>query len=689
MKTSLHWLNDYLDQPIDADEAEQLLTDSGFPFDGRDDVALSAGGSDVLLDVEVTSNRSDCLSHLGLARELVAASDRNLQPPDVKLPDAPGTPAAQAPDVTSLTSVTVDCPDTCPVYTARVIDNIKIGPSPDWLIGKLEAVGLRPVNNVVDITNFVLLELGQPLHAFDMDKLAEHRIVVRNAAKGEPFVAIDGSKHALDPSMMVIADASKPVAIAGVMGGLESEVSDSTTRVLLESATFDPLSVRTSSRRLKLASDSSYRFERGVDPLAVEQASRRAAALMVELAGGTLTQGVIRIGADEPSPEKIAHDPQRCRDLLGVDLTDQQQADLLDQLHLSPEIRDGQITCTVPTYRLDLTRPVDLIEEVARLYRLDRIPVNKRISIDVQPPQPKVAAKRRLADVLESHGYFETVNFSFVSEQAGKPFLPAGSEPVLIDDERRKAEPMLRPSVLPSLLRCRKLNQDAGNQNVKLYETAQVWCKRDGQIIESSRLGMLADAPDAEAALRSLRGVMTSLIEQLAGAEAAQSLQVTPMDPADGSQLSPGGGLSMGDSQIGTFGLLAKPQQDQLSLTVPVVVAELDVAEVFAAYPPAHDAVALAKYPGIDRDLSLIVDEAVTWQAIDQVVAEAHLEYLTGVSLVGLFRGKPITRGSKSVSLRLHFQNPDRTLRHDEVDPQIKQLIDLAAKKLDAQVRTA
>ena len=296
MKTSLNWLNSYLDRPVSADELSSLLPNVGFPIDSTEDVVTTAGSRDLKMEVEITSNRSDCLSHVGLARETSAAGGMSVKQPDCSLPDAAG------PAIASLASVEVRDAKLCPLYTARVIKGVKIGPSPRWLADRVEAVGLRTVNNVVDITNFVLFELGQPLHAFDLGKLRGRRIVVRRANNGETFLAIDGTKHNLRDTQLVIADEQSPVAIAGVMGGRDSEVSEATTDVLLESAQFDPLSVRRTRVALKLSSDSSFRFERGVDPLGVELASRRAARLICELAGGQLAEGVIRVGAPPATP---------------------------------------------------------------------------------------------------------------------------------------------------------------------------------------------------------------------------------------------------------------------------------------------------------------------------------------------------------------------------------------------------
>ncbi|MEL7089122.1 MAG: phenylalanine--tRNA ligase subunit beta, partial [Planctomycetota bacterium] len=405
MKISLHWLNDYLDPPVPADAVDRLLTGHGFPIEDRIEIDRGPVRGDVMFDVEVTSNRGDCLSHVGLAREIAAATGATLNAPLCGLPAAAGQP------VDTLTDVDLQAAEACPLYTARVITGVTVGPSPGWLVAKLEAVGLRSVNNVVDVTNFVLLELGQPLHAFDLGKLAGQEVVIRHAIEGEKFTGIDGTRHELRADMLVVADNEKPQAVAGVMGGLDSEVGQTTADILLESAIFAPLSVRKTSRALKLASDSSFRFERGVDPAGVERASRRAAALIVELAGGTLAEGVIRVGAlaeKETEPHTLTLRAARCQKLLGINLSAQQQADYLKRIGL-PARTDGEsVIANIPTFRLDLAREVDLIEEIARLHGMDAIPMKPKLELVAKPPQASVQAKRLIGDALVAHGYHET-----------------------------------------------------------------------------------------------------------------------------------------------------------------------------------------------------------------------------------------------------------------------------------------
>lgn len=694
MKISIDWLKTYLDSPsasLTADELEDMLTRQSFPIEANE--PLEDG--DALLDVEVTSNRPDCLSHVGLAREVAAGAGDQLKPPVIDLSvvvsggvsgDSAVFGGAGVSGVVAETLSRVDNhePQLCPLYTARVIQGVKIKPSPDWLQKRLLAVGLRPINNVVDVTNFVLHEMGQPLHAFDMNKLAERRIVVRCAESGESMTAIDGSKLTLDASMLVIADANKPVAVAGVMGGLDSEVGEKTIDILLESARFDPLSVRKTSRLLKLASDSSYRFERGVDPTGVELASRRAAALIVELAGGELAQGVIRVGEPAPDPTRVEMRIARCNQLLGVDFGAETMVDYLQRLQLSPALSDkkDRIICMIPTFRLDLLREVDLIEEVGRVHGLDRIAIETKMPIIVRPVQPKVTACLKLGDVLIAHGYHETITFSFIAPKIAKPFLPSGAEAVLLDDQRRKAESMLRPSLLPSLLACRKRNQDAGNRDVRLFETASIWFGRDGEVFENRKLAMLADAPDeAGEALRRMRGAIEELTVHLSGDSPLR------FESTQSPLFQVGAEIRFNDQPIGTFGLLANKTQALFDLQTSVIAAELDLPILLDAYPPMRRLTALPRFPGIERDLSIVVDDAVEWRAVEQQVQTVEPRLLESVAFVTTWRGKSVGQGKKSVSFRLLFRDPQRTLRHDEVDAEVARVVDQLKAKLNAELR--
>lgn len=674
MKISLDWLNTHLDRPVTADEAAKLLAEQGFPIESSEPLP----GGDHLIDAEVTSNRGDCLSHVGMAREVAAGSGRSLVLPNVSPPAKRGEPVGQ------LLKITVEDENLCPLYTAHVVRGVKVGPSPDWLVTRLSAIGLRSINNIVDITNFILHDTGQPLHAFDLAKLNGPAIVVRSARKGETLTAIDGSKHALHTDRLVIADAQRPVAIAGVMGGLESEVGPGTTDVLIESAVFDPLSVRTTARALKLHSDSSYRFERGLDITRVEGRGLMAATMMVDLAGGTLGEGSIVVGQALRKPRHVTLRLSRCRSLLGIDIEPMRVVELLVRLGLETVLTDRQgervFECVVPSHRLDLEREVDLIEEVARMHGLHNIPINEKIHIVARSLQPHVAARRKLGQVLVAHGYHEAVTFSFVNEKQGADFTPPDAHPVQIDDARRKAEPVLRPSVLPSLLNCRKSNQDVGNHGVKLFETASTWVGREKEIIETRRLALVCDAPTPEM-LRDLRGTLEELCTAMHGGGSVTFVetQVANMSAATDVRLL--------DRSIGYMGLLDDKTQKAFDLQTPVAAAELELEPLLAGYPPVRRVGHIPRYPAIERDLSVVVGDEVRWERIAFLIQQTQPDKLESLAFVGVYRGKQVGKGRKSVTLRMTFRDPAGTLRHDQVDGQVTAVVNALRSELGAELR--
>ena len=675
MKVSLHWLNRLLSPAIALDELERLLTAGGFPVEDTEAV-----GDDTMIDVEVTSNRSDALSHVGVAREIAARSERTLDAPQCALPAETGDA------VDSLATVTNHAADLCPLYTARVITGVKIKPSPDWLVQALEAVGQRSVNNVVDITNFVLLELGQPLHAFDLSKLSGNQIIVRKATKDEPFEAIDHSKHKLQDDMLVIADSDKPVALAGVMGGAQSEVTDTTTDLLIESAMFDELAVRRASRKLKLFSDSSFRFERGVDPLGVEKASKRCCELILELAGGTLAKGVILVGQGDPAPGTLTLRTQRTRDLLGIDIDAARQAELLGALGIQASVEGDQLTATIPSFRLDLTREIDLIEEIARQHGLANIPTQTKINIVAHRPQDNVQAKRTIVETLVAHGYHETVTPSLITNDDAKHFINNDAAATLVGDMRR-ADNTLRPTPLPSLLRCRKLNQDAGNTNVKLFEIASGWQKDNGTIAEQRSLTLLRDAGDGQQALRETRSTIEEVLTMLAGAKITNGDDEIVITPIEVEGYSVAAAVVLCGEPLGVFGMIDAKLADAFGLQAPLVAAQLDLESLIELYPAAHEAGELPKYPAIERDLSMVVDEATPWQSIAETINNANPALLESADFIGTYRGKQVGQGKKSVTLRMQFRDPATTLRHEQVDPQVETVVKALGKEIGAELR--
>ncbi|MBW2090780.1 MAG: phenylalanine--tRNA ligase subunit beta, partial [Deltaproteobacteria bacterium] len=382
-----------------------------FPENMRIGTSLkeTLGLSDWIFEIDVTPNRPDCLCLLGVAREVAGIVGQRLKYPEVKIEEAP----ERAEDITS---VQILDPERCPRYVARVISGVNIGPSPFWLVERLAGVGIRAINNVVDITNFIMMETGQPLHAFDLDRLEERRIVVKTAKEGDRFITLDGEERIMGPEMLMICDGKKEVALAGIMGGLNSEIIPSTTNVLLESAYFNPVSIRRTSKTLELSTEASFRFERGIDPEGCDYAASRAAALMGELAGGRVAAGIIDENPRPYKKIKIPFSPSRCNSFLGTDVEPKQMIEALDGIGLAPSGTGDELKIEAPSFRVDLTREVDLYEEVARLIGYDEIPVTlPSRRAEAAPPDPTRVLRAEIGEILEGLGLSEAINYSFIS----------------------------------------------------------------------------------------------------------------------------------------------------------------------------------------------------------------------------------------------------------------------------------
>ncbi len=692
MYCSLNWLNRYLSRPVDAQEADRILTAAGFPIE--EETTLPDGNT--LLDVEITSNRGDCLSHVGLAREVAAGSDRQLILPGFTDP-APGpTP------VEKLLTLNNTVPDVCPLFTAQVITDVKVGPSPAWLVEALEAVGQRSINNVVDVTNFITFELGHPCHVFDRDKLAGHTLTIRYAHDKETLRTLDDKERVLRAGELVVADSERAQSLAGVIGGAESEVDANTTTVVLEMATWDPVTVRTAARRHAIRTDACHRFERIVDPREIDFAARRAVALLVELTGGQLAQGMLSQGKPFAPRTVVEMRTDRARTITGVDIADDEQAAMLKTLEIEVEqTKPGVLRCTIPPFRHDLTREIDLIEEVSRTRGFDAVPILPRMPIVVRPPQQSEQATRAIGTVLSGLGFYETITFTFTSKQLATPFLAPGMRLLKVDDARRKEEPYLRPSVLPSLLACRQLNQNSQVTQpggVRLWECSAVFAEEDKpgrHSVEERRLTMLMDVPgsgrkrsfaDIQHGLRLMRGAVQAIVRAVAGHSA--KVCISPDKPVvKAYDTNAFASVTVDGTKIGFYGLVARSIQSQHHLDIPVIAAELDMDALVALYPPRNTIHQLPAFPSIERDLSFIVEESLPWARLEALVAKVDPDLLESVEFVTAFRGKPIEPGNKSMTMRLRFRASDRTLRHEEVDPQIEAIVNAAKTELGAELR--
>ena len=677
MYASTKWINDYLDPPATAEEQAELLTQAGFPLEDRQEV----DDSDIRQDFEMSSNRGDCVCHVGLAREIAAISGRTLKVPRP-------SPRATGPQAQKLVTLENRQPKQCPLYTARIIKGARVGPSPEWLASRLRAINQIPRNNIVDASNFVLFELGQPTHVFDLATLAGPQIIVRMALPGERFLPIGESAERITLSQedLVIADSRRAVAIAGVKGGQETCVTDATTDLLIEAATFDPVMVRRTSRRLAIESDSSFRFERGVSPGQVDAAAQRLAQLILELAGGELAEGVVVDGAAIPPTCRITMRPSRCRRILGVEIPTEKMIEWLDRLEFQPRLKlPGKevIECRPPVYRLDVEREIDLIEEVGRMMGHDELAVDEVIKVRPAPPQATDLARRAVCNALAGMGFVETVTHSLISRRSAEACLEPGSEVISIKEIGDRTDMVLRPSLLPSLLRVLAHNRANGLRRLSLFETAAIYSRRDQTPSESRQLALVADLENAGDGLRPIRGVIERLVELLRGHGAG--VEVVADDTF--GWFAPGAVARVDGRVIGRLGLIPPSTGELFELSDPIAGAELALEDLCEGFPPDTQARALPGFPAVERDVSAIVDVGIEWAQVRGVIEAKELEHLEAIEFISSFRGKQIGPGRKSVSIRMRFRAADHTLTNESVDKQVAVVMEALQDELKAHIR--
>ncbi|HEX8844574.1 MAG TPA: phenylalanine--tRNA ligase subunit beta [Pyrinomonadaceae bacterium] len=704
MNISYNWLRELTGAQHSPREMAELLTRVGLAVELVHEV-----GDDYLLEIDLTSNRPDCLSHLGVAREVAAqAAGRVLLPEDVS-----SKVEGRAADYTA---VGILDPDLCPRYAGRVVRGVTIKPSPDWLVKRLEAIGQRPINNVADITNYVLHEQGQPLHAFDLAKLAENRIVVRRARSGEKIRTLDGVDRELDTEMLVIADASRPVAVAGVMGGEETEISEATRDVLIESAYFSPASVRRTARRLGLHTEASYRFERGVDYDGVIRAQARCVALICEIAGGTATTDAIDVYPRRIEPVVVSLRPERVKALTGLDVASSEMLRILLALGFiqrdamaSMGVADAQsgsagraLTFIAPTWRVDVEREEDLVEEVARHTGYEKIATELPASSLAGEYQPSERKRRALRRALVASGFDEAINFSFIDATHDDRFelLPdfvgdydgverfvALSNPIIEGLTR------MRPTLLSGLLDAVRNNFNHGTRDVRLFETGRIFAATVGDLpLEREAFSLVATggateegraAPSRELDFYDLKGALESAVD---------AMNLTPLrfEAAEVRHLRQGQAARIltGDGQtIGTIGRLNERLSAVYKFRQPVYVAELDLttllemAERLVLYTP------LARHPSIMRDVSLLVGRSVTLAEMLDAIPAQDLENYRDAKLVDVYEGANLPEGKRSVTLRVEYRAEGRTLRDEEVDALHARLVQTLEERFGAQQR--
>jgi len=671
MKISLDWLSDYIEIERSAKEIAEILSDLGFPCEGIEQI-----DSDTVIDVEVTNNRGDCLSYIGIARELSVATGNPLKMPVVDIEQSDT-------DAGDFVEVEIAEPDLCSRYTARVIEGVTVGPSPDWMAKRLQAVGLRSVSNVVDATNYAMLETGQPPHAFDYAKIEQGKIIVRKAIPGERIVSIDGSQCDLTADMLVIADASGPVAIAGVMGGLHTEVGDTTKTILLEDAYFDPVSVRTTSRRLCLPSEAAFRFERIVDTEAIDWASRRTAQLIVQVAGGRIANGLVDAYPVRKEQAEVTMRFSRLNRLLGIEVAREEAIRILAALGFAPKADADTVVCTLPTWRSDVSREVDLIEEVARVYGYGRIPTEDRIRIVVAPVDSRQKLAQSVGRFLNACGFYETVTVSFVDEATAELFAGGDvASHLRVHDVSGKSANLLRQTLMGSLLGVLKTNLNAKNTPCRIFEIAETFVGADGPSgtlpVERARLTVVCDSD-----LRDIHGVVEGLVKNI-----NKSADIV-FEPAELVWAQAGANVLVNGKIIGSAGIVSQAVRAKFDFEdVKPVAAELDFEMLLALQGGPVKVKPIPRFPEIERDLSIVVDEQVRWADILEAVKKHTCNELEDVRFVDIYRGRGIAAGSKSLTLSLRFRDEDGTLTHEAVDNFQKTIVDNLTECVQAQLRT-
>ncbi len=695
----------------DAETLGKLCIFSGFNCD-----AVDGKGADAVLELDVLSNRPDCQCVLGFAREIAAVLRVPLRIPDFDCgagfqPARPDGGAGFQPAQTgsepasALAKVRVEEPDLCPRYTARIIRGVKVGPSPDWLRKRLESMGLQPRNNIVDVTNFVLFELNQPLHAFDLNGLAGREIIVRRAKDKEPFEPLYGAVPPLTSETLVIADAEKPRAIAGVLGGKGSEVTPDTTDILLESAYFHPANTRRTVRRLKImdgkGTDSSYRFERGIDLDAVDRASARAARLIVEIAGGQIAPGVIDVFPKPRATKCVTVRMSEAKRVFGAEIPIDETKRIFNAIgcEIVSEACD-KIEVKIPSWRRgDLEREIDLIEELARLHGFNFVPETTAMSARVAPRSAREIASNRLRTRLTSLGYFEAVTDSLIDPHWSAPAVWTKDKPLPLDKSSvlREDHSALRNSLLASLLAARRHNQDQRTGEARLFEIGNVFLKGSGPRPDEKCVLSLLDDHGFQSLANTLAQLSEALeldgahLKLVRPASAAPDF-LHPEESCRVMRVRVTSGNERAEDALGWMGTLSAATQKAFDLRKPLAVCELDLSALASLPSGPQRYRPLPAFPEVARDIAMVVDESVAWSDIESFARawQAH-EPLRDPNETprfnSVFRGKQVAPGKKSVAFSIVYRAPDRTLTDEEVNAAQTKFQEALLPKFNATLR--
>jgi len=649
--------------------------------------------NDTVLDISVTPNRSDCLSVIGIAREVAAITAGQLKKPRTRIRESQV-------DVRSLTSIRIEAPDLCPRYTARIIQNVKVGPSPVWLKSRLEAAGMRAINNVVDVTNFVMLEMGQPLHAFDFRFLEEQRIVVRRSRAGESFVSLDEKARVLPDDTLLICDGKKPVAIGGIMGGLNSEVKDDTQTIFLESAYFQPSSIRRSARKLGMPTDAAYRFERGIDPEGVLCALDRAAQLIAETSGGRVCKGVI-----DEYPQKVQTAgeillrSERIRQIIGADIPGPDISRMLKRLGMTLRRSGKNMIVIPPSFRVDITREIDLIEEIIRLYGYDRIPVTlPSASLTELSVVSRQDLEERLRGLMLGSGYSEIINYSFTSPVfADHLLLEANDERravVQIKNPLSEDQSVMRTTLVYGLLETMKKNANNGSTNLKVFEIGRAFFSRgagdlpvEKNIMACLLTGMQSDqhwGAKIPVDFYDLKGCLENLLHdlKLEGARVRAEAAEPFLHPGQSCR------VCVNDQPLGILGAVHPDVLERMDLRNKAYVFEINLDILDSLHSGRICYTEVSRFPAITRDVAFVVNESMESQRMLDIVLNQSEELLENVAIFDIYAGKGLEEGTKSLGLRFSYRSAERTLTDMEVQSAHQRILDKTLEMTGATIRS-
>lgn len=669
MKISLNWLKEFVDIPDDPATLGRKVTSVGLALD-----AMESHGTDTLFEFDITTNRPDCLNHMGMAREVSAIYGSPVRPPKFDFKES-----GDATD--NVFSIDIADPDLCGRYCGRYIEGVKIGPSPDWLKNRLESIGQRSINNVADVTNFVMMEIGQPLHAFDADTLHNQQIIVRRADVDEKITTLDGQVRTLNPSILVIADADRPVAIAGVMGGAETEISGKTTNVLLESAYFFPAGIRKTARSLAMSSEASYRYERGGDIELARYACDRAAALIQQVAGGRIYKGAIDVYPAKHVPVKARLRRPRIAGFLGATVPDDAVDRIFQRLGFQPTRTEDGWSVTVPSYRVDVSAEADLLEEVARHHGFDNFPPTLPPFSGTGSGKPFEHEERELRQLLSACGYSETYTLSFSEEATEKKFRPDAA-PVRLTNPMSEDWTIMRTSLVPGILKVLEWNMHRGQRDLQMYELSKTYDEAgEKRTLILASTGALRPKTVHEAERDFDFYDIKGDVENILGAFHIKTASSRNAIPA---YYHPGRAAHCGE--VAVFGELHPDYADTIKPRQRVYIAELDVDTILRSRQSTM-AETLAKYPSIRRDLSLLLERNVDYASVRDVIREAGIRELVSVEPFDRLESGPFPQAKYSLSISLIYRSQERTLTDSEVEAFDLKTLDLLEQRLGAQLR--